>query len=466
MERSIWKKWGRHVVSGMLGTAILLGNVLPARASDAPVTTPAISPWSVATLHEGEKYGIFPLEWYYDGTFQQPITAGKFLTLTEATAAKLDKLGLNKKEKPTAPAAETTLTREAVLKSLYGILTQFELPSSFEIDAAAPVAYLQSKGIVQGTASGLELDKPCTVEQAAVLASRLVQYAYETADGGAKGLMWKVTEGGNTLYLLGSIHLGIPEMYPLHRSVTDAFEASDDLWVEANLLTDDQEALAYFAKLTMYSDGTTLKDHLSADTYEKLQKVMTKLGMPAQSFDALKPWVVSNSLSLTTLMEKPEDLAQATNAGVDLFLTQIAMMSGKPVRELEGMKLQGDILSGTPEEQQARELDTMLDSMLNPDAAAADNAVQFKNWQLLWAKGDLAGFAKSYSASLQQEQNNGLTQRLLGERDQNMAIKLTELLEAQGSSTHFIVVGAAHLAIKDMVIDKLKQKGYDVQFVE
>lgn len=464
MKRNPWSKWSRHAASGLLGMSMILGSVWTVQANEAPAAAPAISPWSAPILHEGEKYGIFPLTWYYDGTFQQPVGADKFRSLLEATSAKLDEIGLQKQAKLALPAADTVLTRDTVVRAMYGALNQYELPGAFDIGPSDPIDYLQRTGIVDGTDQGLELDKPCTVEQAAVLASRLVGYAYETADASAKGLLWKVTKGGNTLYLLGSIHLGIPEMYPMRKPIQDAFESSDSLWVEANLLTDDQDAMDYFTKLTVYDDGTTLKDHVSPETYKKLQQVADKLGMPVQSFDPFKPWVVSSNLSLTTLMSEPEQIAEATNSGVDLYFTQKAMMAGKPVRELEGMKLQGDVLSGMPPEEQEKELSQLLDSILTPNDEGQSAAAQFKSLQLLWAKGDVDGFTKSYTESLQQAQS-GSTDRLLGERDANMAAKLSELLEREGSSTYFVVVGAAHFTMKDMVLDKLKQKGYDVRFI-
>lgn len=456
------------MAGGVLGIATILSGILPVRAdeaqSQAPAAAPAISPWSVQTLLEGEKYGIFPLSWYYDGTFQQPIGPDKFRSLIQATAAKLDALELPKKA--SAPSAEKTesITRETVLRSLYDTLTRYDLPETFGIGKDSPIDYLQKKGIVEGTDRGLELETPSTVEQAAVLASRLVEYAYETADAGAKGLLWKVTKGNNTLYMLGSIHLGIPDMYPMRESVKDAFESADALFVEANLASGDPADMAYFQQQTMYDDGTTLKDHVSAQTYEKLQQAAGKLNLPVQAFDAYKPWAVTNNLSLFTLMDSPEDITQAATLGVDMYFLHKAILTGKPIQELEGVKFQGDLLSNVPPEEQEKELNQLLDTIVTPAADAPNPAKQFKQWQLLWADGDLDGFTKSYSESLQSVPN-GSMQRLLGERDKNMAKKLSDLLEKEGEATYFVVVGAAHYATKGMVIDLLKQQGYDVQFV-
>ncbi|WP_010494328.1 TraB/GumN family protein [Paenibacillus elgii] len=467
MKSGTWNKWKRGLAGGLLAATTMLGTVVPALANEAPQAAPQISPWSMGVLNEGEKYGIFPLSWYYDGTFQKPIAHDRFQSLVQAAGAKLDALGLSKKGEFTLPSGTATITRDTVLQSLFGLLKQYELPAAFEMGKdAEPIAYLQKKGIVQGTDSGLELDQPCTVEQAAVLASRVIEYAYEAADGGAKGLFWKVTKGNNTMYLLGSIHLGIPEMYPLRKEVKDAFQSSDELLVEVNLMADDTAGLEYFTSLTSYNDGTTLKDHVSKETYEKLERVIDKLGLPKQAFDQLKPWVINSNLALTALMKSPEELAQATASGVDLHFLSSAKLAGKPVQELEGFKLQGDILSSASPQEQEKELNAVLDQLLTPDANAPDMAAQFKQWQQLWAKGDLNGFTQAFAASSQQFTQSGMAQKLLGERDKNMAKKLADLLEKDGKSTYFVVIGAAHYAVKDMVLDQLKQKGYDVQFIK
>ncbi|MNO63142.1 TraB family protein [compost metagenome] len=466
MKSSIWNKLGRTLLSTTLGTSLILGGVLTAKANEAPAAVPQISSWSVSNLHEGEKYGIFPLTWYYDGTFQQPIDAAKFQSLITATTAKLDALGFKKKPVILAvPSDSKEITRDTVIQSLYRVLNSYELPESFEMGNNTPVEYLQKKGIVNGTNRGLDLSLPCTVEQAAVLASRLVEYTYETAQGGANGLFWKVTNKGNTLYLLGSIHIGIPEMYPFQKNIKDAFEESESLWVEANLLSSDQETMAYFQQLQLYNDGTTLKDHISKETYEKLQKLTTKLNMPANSFDTIKPWAITTSLSLLSLLNSPDEISQASTLGVDMYLLTSAMLSGKPIHELEGIKLQGDILSNVTPEQQEKELNQMLDALLDESTDELNLPEEFKKAQLQWAKGDLDAFSKSFLIS-GSANDSPESQRLLGDRDKNMANKLAELLEAEGESTHFVVVGAAHFVTKDMVLDQLKKKGYTVEFIQ
>ncbi|HVX66984.1 MAG TPA: TraB/GumN family protein, partial [Bryobacteraceae bacterium] len=50
-----------------------------------------------------------------------------------------------------------------------------------------------------------------------------------------QGLMWKATSPTNTVYLVGSLHFGTPDMYPLPETIQSAFQKSSALVVEIDL---------------------------------------------------------------------------------------------------------------------------------------------------------------------------------------------------------------------------------------
>ncbi|UHA72504.1 TraB/GumN family protein [Paenibacillus sp. 481] len=455
-----WNKLSRLAGAGALSLAVLLGNVLPAHAEAVPVA-PAVSPWSISTLTEGEKYGIFPLGWYTDGTFQQSITAEKFKSLMNATAVKLDKLELKKKDAALSFTADGAITRETVITALHKLLATYELPEAFGMNESQPIEYMQQKGIVKGTLVGLELDKPITVEQAAVMSSRLVEFTYDTLGKGSEGMMWKVSKGKNTLYLLGSIHMGNNDMYPMQKDIREAFDKSDNMWVEVDTLNSD---MTYFLNQMQYQEGKQLKDHVSAATYEKLQKVLTKLKLPANSFDAYKPFAISLNLTNLSYYENPTEMMIGLNTGVENYFISKALLTGKPIHELESIKLQADLFSSVPAEQQEKELNVMLDALLT-DNGQKDIAKGLKQMQLEWIEGDVEGLA-TYFTEIEKEAASETNKRLLGERDKNMARKLADMLEKEGENTSFVVVGAGHFVTKGMMIDLLKEKGYDVQLVK
>ena len=128
-------------------------------------------------------------------------------------------------------------------------------------------AFLTGLGVVQGDGAGLARERTCTYQEAMVMANRLILAIYDQQDAGSKGLLWKATNGDNTLYLLGTIHLDRDNVYPLHKSLRDAIQASEEVIFELDL--NDQEGIALLQSLQTYQDGTTLADHISPELYQR-----------------------------------------------------------------------------------------------------------------------------------------------------------------------------------------------------
>ncbi|WP_028559630.1 TraB/GumN family protein [Paenibacillus pinihumi] len=59
---------------------------------------------------------------------------------------------------------------------------------------------------------------------------------------------------------------------------------------------DPQAAQKLAAELGIYNDGTKLQDHISAGTYKKITEFLKANGMPENSFDIFKPWIVQQPL--------------------------------------------------------------------------------------------------------------------------------------------------------------------------
>src|SRR5262249_11543718 len=84
-------------------------------------------------------------------------------------------------------------------------------------------------------------------------------------------LMWKASSPTNTVYLLGSIHVGKKDMYPLPQAIESAFAASKVLAVEFNIKKVDQMALLpLIQQYGIYSGDDTLFKHLPQETADAL----------------------------------------------------------------------------------------------------------------------------------------------------------------------------------------------------
>lgn len=446
--KNIWKRTG----AVLLGTTLMLTTIAPAiRAEEPSQLTPSISEWAIGTLNEGEKYGIYPVEWYYDG-FKNEIPVEKVNELLALTEKKIASLGLaeNKQYKPVSVKNDNT--RGDIVKRLYNIVAQYDLPVGSDA-----IKYMQERNILQGSSNGLQLEKKATTQQAVLLAVRFVKDTYALAQQGAKGLAWVVEDEDTQVYLLGSIHVGTPDLYPFNEKLVAAFDESDALLVEANVL--DTEGLEYYTEKAMYKDGLTVKDAVAPETYAKLEQVAKLYELPMEQLELQKPWMLSSTLSLMGMEGSfemaPEEMAML---GIDNYFLVNALLQEKPVIELEGTKAQVDMFEALSPEAQEQSLVDVLDSILQPSEENEHDIMQ--EWFTSWKQGDAEAFTKSYVS--QAGDLSEFNQMLFGERDEQMAKKIMNVLEEE-EGTYFVVVGAGHFTVDKNIRYHLEQNGYEVE---
>ena len=447
------KKVFRRAGAVLLGTSLMMTTIVPAiHAEEQPqALIPSISDWAIETLNEGEKYGIYPIEWYYDG-FQSEIPVEKvneLLALTEKKIASLN-LAENKQYKPVTVQGDNT--RGDIVKRLYNIVARYDLPVGTDA-----IKYMTERNILRGSAHGLQLEKKATTQQATILATRFIKDTYALAQHGAKGVAWVVEDEDTVVYLLGSIHLGTPDLYPFNEKLVTAFDESDALFVEANVL--DEEGMEYYAENAMYTDDSTLQNDISPETYAKLEQVAELYSLPIEQLAMQKPWVLSSALSLLAMDDSFGMTAEEMSMhGIDVYFLLNALLQEKPVRELEGIKAQVDMFNSLSPEAQEQSLVAVLDSVLQP--SEENDSDILKQWFASWKQGDVEAFAKSFQEM--QGEGSEFDEMLFGKRDEQMSQNLIKLLEEE-EGTYFVVVGAGHFLIEKSIRYHLEQKGYDVE---
>ncbi|SER44848.1 hypothetical protein SAMN04487944_104158 [Gracilibacillus ureilyticus] len=445
------KKWTKGIVASLFATVMMLSTVIPAFAAEPQ--TPDISPWAVGELNEGEKYGIFPIEWYYDNFRSNEISEERLNEILIQTSEKIAGIAPENYNDFELVSATGT-TREDVLNGLFEIVAPLELQ-----EGESAVEYFQDREIIAGTGKGLALEKPATTEQAVIFATRLVKDTYDQLDAGAKGVAWKVENEGNVVYLLGSIHVGTPDLYPFNSKLVDAFNEADSLYVEANLL--DTEGLQYFNEVSMFQDGTTIKDVVSEETYAKLVDVLEKYDQPIETYESFKPWSLASLVSNFSMSETfGMPIEQMANSGVDMYFSTNALLTQKPIHELEGIKAQADMFNGLSAEGQEEYLVDTLDSALNTDSLNGE-ADMISDWFSYWIEGNVDSFAESFNSAATEEPDE-FGEMLLGQRDVDMSEKIMGLLESEKTATSFIVVGAGHFITDESILYHLEQNGYEV----
>lgn len=285
-------------------------------------------------------------------------------------------------------------------------------------------------------------------------ALRTITYKSNKPAAPSTGFLWKAEHNGNTVYLLGSIHVANEAMYPLRPEVEAAFNAAQYLGVEVDLTKIDQlEIQKFLLEKGSYTDGTKLKDHVSADTYNKVVAFLKTNGLAGNTFDTYKPWVVTQSVSSMQIM----NTEYKADMGIDLYFTQKATTQKKTIIELENMQLQLNMFDQFSDKLQEKLLLDTLDSQKQADKAAA--AATLDGLTQMWKQGDEnALIAMTKGVAVEPEYYKGL----VSDRNANMVKKVKEYLNSDKKETYFVVVGALHMLGDDGIVTQLQKEGFNV----
>jgi uncharacterized protein YbaP (TraB family) len=264
--------------------------------------------------------------------------------------------------------------------------------------------------------------------------------------------LWTVKSDTAVVHLLGSLHLARPELYPLDKRIYEAFDKSDTLAVEADI--GGEQMLA--AGLMMlqkggYPPGESLSQNISKETYELTRQRLTKLGLPAEPFDRLKPWMVAMTLTVLELQK----LGLQPEHGIDLHFLNRAR--GKiPIHELESAAAQINMLDGLT----AAEQEVFLRYSLQDVDNLAEHMDEIMS---AWKRGDTDKMTEYLLSAVKKEPGlQPIYTKLFDDRNRAMAEKIEQYLKTD--KTWFVIVGAGHLVGETGLI-RLLGKKYPVKQV-
>ncbi len=270
-------------------------------------------------------------------------------------------------------------------------------------------------------------------------------------------LFWKATDSdGDVIWMLGSIHVGIEEYYPLPNEILDAYKNADALAVECDIvaLESDYSAAYEMAKLMVYTDGSKISDHIDSDVYEAAVEILTDNNMYMSVYDSMKPVMWFSLIENLAIVDTDLDV----KLGIDMFFLKDAKKTKKTILEVESAVFQYEMLAGfSPELQEA-----LLVNAVNgyKDGSLKRGTVMQVN---AWGVGDEELLTSM--AIPAPEQIEGIYeeywQAMMIDRNVGMADFCEEKLE-EGKEV-FVVVGLAHFLGDDGIVALLRERGYTVE---
>lgn len=282
-------------------------------------------------------------------------------------------------------------------------------------------------------------------------------------DNGYTPLLYKVTDtDGSCVWVLGSIHVGYPGMIPLPEYITEAYYQSDALAVECDVLASEEDADIDSIMPFMYTDGTTIKDYISPELYEKAKDMLSESSYGyVSTYDYMKPIVWWELLEYSFY----EKCSMTEDYGVDRNLLQMAKDEGKEILEIESSEFQLELQAGFSDELVLLMLESTVEAMSEENCE--EYKAEFFSMFDAWYSGDEKTLAEQVATDTE-----GLTpheielvedfdKQMIYDRNIGMADFAIEALESDNNV--FICVGAAHVVGEDGIIDILSEEGYQIE---
>ncbi|MEM8579017.1 MAG: TraB/GumN family protein [Pseudomonadota bacterium] len=315
------------------------------------------------------------------------------------------------------------------------------------------VCLLCLPGLVHAACSGRDMREHLTPEQDSAFAAQMAGTPYP------EGNHWIARRGGDTLHLVGTIHIHDPRLDPIAARLAPIIRSADRLLAEAE--PDGEAKLqAHLAQnpSLIRIPAPSLIDRLDADTWAALADAARARGIPPAMAAQLQPWYLSLSLAVPPCVTV--DLVQGKR-GLDHRLMDIALAEGVPIQALEPYTTIFELFAAQPLDEQIAAIELGIlpaaqatDAMVTVieqyfDEAHAStfplNAILAKGWLDM----DPAAFDAMFAEMLD---------KLLYTRNDNW---MPRLLEARGTSV--VAVGAAHLGGTGGLLEMLEAEGFTLE---
>lgn len=259
-------------------------------------------------------------------------------------------------------------------------------------------------------------------------------------------MLWQVTgKGGSSVYLFGTIHMGITAGQALTARVWEKFAASRRVALEADIWRVDP--LAYFA-LTKLSADRSLRKALPPATWKKLVELFDG-GLSPAELDRFIPGFLE-ALVLRKLIKEV-----AIAVPMELTLISRAKKGGKKLLHFESWRHQMKVLRGLPLESMAQRLADIL-------AHPAKYVRRFHRLRRAYLAGDVELLGKIMFGPEEVKKYPKMVEKLVYERNRQWLVKVEGLLATGGG---FVAVGIAHLVGDKNLLDLLSKRGYEVRRV-
>ena len=273
----------------------------------------------------------------------------------------------------------------------------------------------------------------------------------------ARGALYKLEYAGHTSWLFGTIHVGIPDFFPLEPRVTQALERATAVALEVDPAADPAKSMAVMREYGLYAPGTgSAMTDIRPEYRPRLEQMLKKHGFSTEMVAPMKPWLI---VMMITVGEY-RNLGYRPELGIDLQVARLAHGRKQRVVELESVGAQAALFGRLTQQEQARFLEDSLDTFED-----SKQGVQPRDLVEAWASADAAKFDMLAREVEEDKTFSGkfMKKNLLEARNPILADGIVEMMKKEQHS--FAAIGTLHLVGTGNVADLLRQRGGKVERV-
>ncbi|WP_299021446.1 TraB/GumN family protein [uncultured Photobacterium sp.] len=254
----------------------------------------------------------------------------------------------------------------------------------------------------------------------------------------AEPMVWLAKDAQRQFVLLGSIHAGEPDFYPLPQAFLDYWPKADGLIVEANVLQP--------VDITLDNTIPASDALLNPRDKESLAKIAKQTGLPYLPLIQSPPWLTAINLQMAMV----STAGLSPDKGIDIVLLKRAQQQNLPIHELEGVRKQLSLMEKLPDHGE----DILLTTIRDWDTMQSQLSCLISAWK--------AGDRQRLHSLFEDSQYTEATdEKLIFERNRNWAQQLTHKQNYR-QGTYLVVVGALHLFGEQGLPSLLAKQGMKV----
>lgn len=251
--------------------------------------------------------------------------------------------------------------------------------------------------------------------------------------------VWKATKQGKTLTLLGAVHYGHEDMYPLPKHIYRQLEGAEALVLELDLAAISQREINTILQSTAISSASEQAD------MSMLTPTCERVGLNCDNLSLFNPWYQAMIVSGAAFRLQ----GLTPQHGIDRhILTQSQSLNVYP---LESLALQLLEYSQLPRKDQ---LDMLQAASEQSDGLGHDEPLMLLQ---AYTRGNQDELRRHFSS------RPVAFHRTIERKSSTFAKRIHELTASHDRL--FVTLGVEHLVAQKGVLTQLAQLGYDVEFV-